>query len=82
MYRKFWFEFLKEEFIFLLNFDQNYFVQLWWNLCSTCIPKTTLFDVKHSQAMLKRGVCELAHFFFHDLIALSKNVDILKDFIP
>ena len=42
-------------------------IQLWF---TTQLTKTTfhnggMHNVKHSQAMLERGVCELAYIFFH-----------------
>ena len=65
-YRKCWFDLFKEQFIFLLNFGQNYFVQLRWNWFSVRLPVTNCHSMyTASQAMLERGVCELAHFFFH-----------------
>ena len=63
-YRKCWFDLLKEQFVSLLNFGQNYFVQLRWNWFSVRLPVTNAWNC-HSQAMLERGVCELAYSFFH-----------------
>ena len=39
-YRKCWFDLFKEQFISLLNFGENYFVQLRWNWFSVWLPVT------------------------------------------
>ena len=36
-----------------------------------------MHDGQHSQAMLERGVCELAHVFFHFYYSLDKQEAIL-----
>ena len=33
--------------------------------CPSLMPGIAIHCIQHSQAMLERGVCELAHFFFH-----------------
>ena len=42
-------------------------IQLWFTtwLTNTTFYNGGMHNVQHSQAMLERGVCELAHFFFH-----------------
>ena len=42
--RKCWFDLFKEQFIFLLNFGQNYFVQLRWNWFSVRLPVTNAWN--------------------------------------
>ena len=65
-YRKCWFDLFKEQFISFLNFGQNYIL---CNSDETCFLSLMLgiaiCCIQHSQAMLERGVCELAHSFFH-----------------
>ena len=43
-YRKCWFDLFKEQFISLLNFGQNYFVQLRWNWFSVRLPLTNAWN--------------------------------------
>ena len=43
-YRKCWFGLFKEQFIFLLNFGQNYFVQLGWNWFFVRLPVTNAWN--------------------------------------
>ena len=68
-YRKCLFGLFKEQFISLMNFGQNYFVQLRWNWFSVRLSVwmfgNAIRCIQHFQAMLERGVCELAHSFFH-----------------
>ena len=47
-------------------------IQLWFTtwLNNTTFHNGGMHDVQHSQAMLERGVCELAHFFFHFILIL------------
>ena len=80
-YRKSWFDLFKEQFISLLNFGQNHFVQLRWNLFSVWLPITNAQCIQHSQAMLDCGVCELAHSFFHWwLFMLNVLIRVLTEF--
>ena len=48
----------------LFELCQIYFVQLRWNWFSVWL-EIDIRCIQHSQAMLERGVCELAHSFFH-----------------
>ena len=43
-HRKCWFDLFKEDFISLLNFGQNYFVQLRWNWFSVRLPFTNAWN--------------------------------------
>ena len=43
-YRKCWFNLFNEQFIFLLNFGQNYFVQLGWNWFFVPLPVTNAWN--------------------------------------
>ena len=43
-YRKCWFDLFKEQFISLLNFGQNYFVQLRWIWFSVRLPLTNAWN--------------------------------------
>ena len=66
-YRKCWFDLFAEQFISLLNFDQNYFVQLRWNWFSVRLPVTNDWNC-HSlytafSNILERGVCEPAYSY-------------------
>ena len=45
-----------------VSFLTNWFTT--W-LTNTTFHNGDMHNVQHSQAMLERGVCELAHFFFH-----------------
>ena len=62
----------KEQFISLLNFGHNYFVQLRRNWFSVRLPITNacycnlLYTAFSSN--VERGVCELAHSFFYWII--------------
>ena len=53
-YRKCWFDPFKEQFISPFLSD-----------CTSLKLGIAIHCIQHSQAMLERGVCELAHSFFH-----------------
>ena len=53
-YRKCWFDPFEEQFIFPFLSD-----------CPSLLLGIAIHCIQHSQAMLERGVCELAHSFFH-----------------
>ena len=60
---------LKEQFRSLLNFGQNYFDNSdetgFLSDCPSLMLGIAICCIQHSQAMLERGGCELAHSFFH-----------------
>ena len=68
-YRKCWFDLFKERFISLLNLakvilcnsDETSFL----SDCLSLMHEIANPCIQHSQAMLERGLCELAHSFFH-----------------
>ena len=53
-YRKCWFDPFEEQFISPLLSD-----------CPSLMLGIAIHCIQHSRAMLERGVCELAHSFFH-----------------
>ena len=56
-YRKCWFDPFEEQFMSPFLSD-----------CQSLILGIAIHCIQHSQAMLERGVCELAHSFFHFFI--------------
>ena len=64
-YRNCWFYLFKEQFISHLNFGQNYFETGFVSDCPSLMLGIAIRCIQHFQAMLERGVCELAHSFFH-----------------
>ena len=55
-YRKCWFDHFEEQFMSPILSD-----------CPSLMLGIAIHCIQHSQAMLERGVCELAHSFFHFL---------------
>ena len=55
-YRKCWFDLFKKQFISLLNFDQNYFVQLKWNWFSVWLPVTNSWNCHSLYTAFSRNV--------------------------
>ena len=61
-YRKCWFDPFEEQFISPVLSD-----------CPSLMLGIAIHCIQHSQAMLKRGVCELAHSFFHSSFGVFKH---------
>ena len=55
--------------IILCNSDETGFL----SDCPSLMLGIAIRCIQHSQAMLERGICELAHFFFHETIAQYPN---------
>ena len=48
--------------------------------CLSLMLGIAIHCIQHSQAMLERGVCELAHSFFHKVNNLSRFLKLKKKF--
>ena len=65
IYKKCWFDLFKEQFISLLNFGQNYFVQLRWNWFSTCIMNLNAEEKLFGKVIYSLGYVRLLTFSFY-----------------
>ena len=75
-YRKCRFDLFKEQIISLWTLAKIFCatqMKLVLSDCSSLMFGIAIRCIQHSQAMLERGLCELAHSFFHSFILLGIN---------
>ena len=65
---------------------EEQFISPFFSDCPSLILGIAIRYIQHSQAMLERGVCELAHSFFHScyvilLLILKKNYLMIINYV-